>query len=560
MRRVETYIGQQVYEWLFSSQAQQTMVAIAKLSAALLGTSTVVRGLGCTPTAPAGMTVQIAKGEIYAMENLEATACGTLPADTTNQILKQGIQLGTYTTPAFAAPVTSGQSINYLVEVQYQDQDISLDPTTGAAPVVLQFYNAASPTTPWAGPGNSGATSNTFRDGIVAYQIKAGIPATTGSQTTPSPDTGWTGLWVVTVAFGQTSITSANISQYAAAPVLPSGILQSIQTGNLNYGVDAGAVNALAATFPVPPATLTDNQIFWVKVANSNTGATTFTPNPGVISAAPVVGMAQSALQGGELVAGGRAMLVWRADISSFVLMYCSGAAMQIGSATQSGHAVTLGQLRQIKTIAVFTSNGTFTVPAGVLGIWITATAGGGGGGAGGNTTGLSSIVGGGGGGGGGAGQFLIRAFFAVTPGQVISITVGAGGFGGVAGGATATAGGNTVIGTLATLTGGSPGSTGATATVNSTGGGGIGGNGGAGSPAGNDGSDGNYAGNGGAGGSSPLGGGGAGGRAAQLSGRPGTSAAPGGGGGGGGGCYGTGAGTAGNGGPGGQSYVLIEC
>ncbi|MBU9380631.1 phage tail protein [Burkholderia gladioli] len=229
-------------------------------------------------------------------------------------------------------------------------------------------------------------------------------------------------------------------------------------------------------------------------------------------------------------------------------------------AATNPSQVVTLGQLRQIKTIAVFTSNGSFTVPAGVFGIWITATAGGGGGGAGGNTTGLSSLVGGGGGGGGGAGQFLIRAFFAVTPGQVISITVGAGGFGGVAGGATATAGGNTVIGTLATLTGGNPGATGATATVNSTGGGGIGGNGGAGSPAGNDGSDGNYAGNGGAGGSSPLGGGGAGGRAAQLAGRPGSSAAPGGGGGGGGGCYGTGAGTAGNGGPGGQSYVLIEC
>ncbi|WP_186211170.1 gp53-like domain-containing protein [Burkholderia gladioli] len=332
MRRVETYIGQQVYEWLFSAQAQQTMVGLAKLSAAVLGTNAVVQGLPCSPTTPASMTVQIGKGEIYQVENLEATACGTLPADTSNQILKQGIQLGTFTTPAFSPPVSSGQSISYLIEAQYQDQDISLDPTTGDAPVVLQFYNASSPQTPWSGPNNSGATSNTFRDGVVAYQIKAGIPATTGSQTAPSPDTGWVGLWVVTVAFGQTSITSGNIAQYAAAPIMPSGLLQSVQTGNLGFGVDSGVANAIAATFPVPPLSLADNQPFWVKVAATNTGATTFTPNPGVISAAPVVSMTQNALTGGEFVAGGRALLLWRADISSFVLVLCTGGASpQVG-------------------------------------------------------------------------------------------------------------------------------------------------------------------------------------------------------------------------------------
>jgi len=286
MRRVETYVGQQVYEWLFSSQAQQTMTAIAKVCAAMLGTSVTVNGLPCTPTTPASMTVQIGAGELYQLQALEATNCGTLPADTSHQILKQGIRLDTFTTGTFAAPVTSGQSINYLIEAQYQDSDISLDPTTGNSPVVLQFYNAENPGTPWSGPNNSGSTSNTFRDGTIAYQIKAGVAATTGSQVTPTPDAGWTGLWVITVPFGATSLTSSNIAQYTGAPVLPSGMLQSILTSNLTYGIDGGTANVVQATFPIPVTSLTDGMNVWVKVKTANTGATTFTPNPGVISAA----------------------------------------------------------------------------------------------------------------------------------------------------------------------------------------------------------------------------------------------------------------------------------
>ncbi len=345
MRRIETYVGQQVYEWAFSAQAQYGMTAIAKVCSALFGTSGTVNGLAASPTSPATMAIQIGAGEIYQMENLEATACGTLPANTAYQILKQGIQLGTYTTPALAAPTTSGQSINYLIEAQYQDSDISLDPTSGTSPVVLQFYNAANPSTPWSGPNNSGATSNTFRDGVVAYQIKSGVAAATGSQTTPSPDTGWVGLWVVTVPYGATSLTSSNISQYTGSPILPSGILQSIVTSNLTYGVDSGTANTIQAKFPIPVTTLIDGMDVWVKVAAANTGATTFTPNPGVIAAAPVVGAAHQALQGGETVAGGRANLIYRADITSWVLVECTGAAVQVAPATQSQHAPQMSQV-----------------------------------------------------------------------------------------------------------------------------------------------------------------------------------------------------------------------
>lgn len=342
MRRVETYVGQQVYEWLFSAQAQNTMTAIAKLCAAMFGTSTIANGLACTPTSPATMTVQVGAGELYQMEPLEATACGTLPQNTVYNILKQGIQLGAFTTPAFLAPNTSGQSTSYLIQAQYQDSDISLDPTTGAAPVVLQFYNANAPATPWAGPNNSGATSNTFRDGIIAYSIKAGIAATTGSQVTPTPDSGYVGLWVVTVPFGATSLTGSNISAYAGAPILPASLLQSVLQDNANYAVDTGAANAYVVTPGGPkPSALTDGLEVSFYAAHANTGTSTL--NAWGFGAKPLNGMA-GGLQGGEIVAG-----LYRAKYSTatggFALIGQGAGALQVAPATQSGQAAQLGQL-----------------------------------------------------------------------------------------------------------------------------------------------------------------------------------------------------------------------
>lgn len=116
MDRQITYAGPVINEWCFSKPDQNAMVGLAKLSAAVLGTSGVANGLACNPTSPASMQVTIGQGELYQLAALEATVCGTLPADTTDQILKQGIQLGTVTLAALAAPGTSGQSINYLIE------------------------------------------------------------------------------------------------------------------------------------------------------------------------------------------------------------------------------------------------------------------------------------------------------------------------------------------------------------------------------------------------------------------------------------------------------------
>ncbi|MBS9489056.1 hypothetical protein KIP80_10990 [Citrobacter braakii] len=209
---------------------------------------------------------------------------------------------------------------------------------------------------------------------------------------------------------------------------------------------------------------------------------------------------------------------------------------------------------------ATLTTSGSFTVPAGVTELCISAVAGGGGGGSGGG--GDSSFFGGGGG-SGGAGESIVKRKFAVTPGTVINITIGSGGVGSIASTATGsapTAGGNTVIGSLITLHGGQPGINAGNGQTTAPGGGY-----GQGFPTGSYGGDGNLnvgSGNGATGASSPFGGGGGAGRAGTDQGTDGSAGSGyGSGGGSGGGKYGTGSFVArgGNGGNGAPGIVMIE-
>lgn len=104
----------------------------------------------------------------------------------------------------------------------------------------------------------------------------------------------------------------------------------------------------------------------------------------------------------------------------------------------------------RILTSVTFTANGSWTVPAGITRIMIYGCGGGGGGGGG-----SGSAASGAGGGGGGGASLAHWCPVNVTPGDVLSITVGAagpGGGGGTAGGGTATSG--TVGGTTTVYAG----------------------------------------------------------------------------------------------------------
>lgn len=190
---------------------RNAMIGIAALTAATLGAGVTVDGLACVPTVPASLSVSVGPGSITQLSSLDAVAYGSLAADVTDQIVKTGINLQPVNF-TFATPQSSGQSINYLIEASFSETDTD--------PVVLPYVNAANPSQALSGPNNSGAAQNTQRVQRVQLQVKPGAATLTGAQVTPPVDAGWVGLYVITVNYGQSAITSADISVAPGAPFL----------------------------------------------------------------------------------------------------------------------------------------------------------------------------------------------------------------------------------------------------------------------------------------------------------------------------------------------------
>lgn len=297
MDRQIVYPGQIPLETDLLNTNKFAMVAIAKLAGAMFGTTTLVNGLACVPTGPASLQVVVNPGEIYSLANVDATAYSSLPADTSHSILKQGISMDPVTLNC-PAPVTAGQSVNYLIQATYQDSDTGL--------VTLPYYNASNPSQAWSGPNNNGSQQATARKGIVTISAKAGIAATTGSQTTPAPDAGYTGLWVVTVANGQTAINSGNIVKAAGAPILTETLLDkiSLATGDARYLQTAQGVGRLLRV-----------SVFAI-----------------------VSGVQQVSVDGGAFTTSGATVFTPRSDTSSIIVEQC-GAGGGSGATTATGAA-----------------------------------------------------------------------------------------------------------------------------------------------------------------------------------------------------------------------------
>lgn len=208
MDRKIVYTGQVPLGNDFLNTNKNTMIALGVAFKAILGTTTIFDGLACTPTGPASLQVLVGPGSVYSFANVDGTAYGNLAADTTHQIVKQGIILDT-TTLTCTPPSTTGFSTNFLIQATYQDQDVDS--------AVLPYFNAANPPVAFNGPNNTGVSQNTTRKGALVISLKAGTAAATGTQTTPAPDAGFTGLWVVRVPNGATALTSGNISLYTGS-------------------------------------------------------------------------------------------------------------------------------------------------------------------------------------------------------------------------------------------------------------------------------------------------------------------------------------------------------
>lgn len=190
---------------------RNTMIAIGYLARAVLGEAPVVDGLRCTPTVPASMAVTVGPGSIAQLTVVDPLAYGSLPPDAVSPLIKMGINTAS-TGFTLAAPTTSGQATNFLIQAALQEAD--------AVPVVLPYFNAANPDIPYSGPSNSGLPQSTIRTQRVQLQMKPGVPAVAGTQVTPPVDNGWVGLYVVTVLYGQTAIGTPSIATFGTAPFL----------------------------------------------------------------------------------------------------------------------------------------------------------------------------------------------------------------------------------------------------------------------------------------------------------------------------------------------------
>jgi hypothetical protein len=338
------------------------MVALAKLAQAVLGTNTLLSDLPCTATSPASLNVSIGPGQVYRMTATDATDYGTITADST-QVLKQGL-LESTVARSCPAPVTIGQSINYLIQFTLAENDVNS--------YVANYFNPSNPSAPYNGPGNSGASQYKYRECQCIVSVKAGTSATTGTQTTPSPDAGYVGGYVVTVAYGQTTITSGNIALYTNAPFISETLTTKlsqasadllypnyakIQNQTNTYAADTGAVNAYAASLTPAPVSLTTGMKAVFKASVVNTGASTFNLNG--IGAVSITRRDGSALLAGDIPAGAICEVIY--DGAAWQLQNYDAGRVPVGTVAHVfGSAADAGWLiRDGKTIGDATSGAT---------------------------------------------------------------------------------------------------------------------------------------------------------------------------------------------------------
>lgn len=133
--------------------------------------------------------------------------------------------------------------------------------------------------------------------------------------------------------------------------------IEDVQKGTHIFALDTGVANAYICNFTPAITVRGEGQVIRFKVANTNAGASTINDGIGVV---PLVGGAHLALQGGELVAGGDAWVQWNSTVGtgSYVLLFCSGASMQVSDGTKPHHAATVGQLAGLSAAQAGVSSG----------------------------------------------------------------------------------------------------------------------------------------------------------------------------------------------------------
>ena len=337
MNRVLIYSQEQLRLYDLLEMAKHPLVSVGFLAEDFLGLGSSNMVAGFAPTYNSNLTITFGTGRLYTLQVVDATIYGGTPgglaADPTI-IAQQGenpLQTLTFST----ASLSSGQALYALVEVSYAQTDVidAADPTSG----LLTYLNPSNPLVPWIGPGNDGIPQSTTRAAKAVLTIKYGAAATSGAQVPPTPDSGNVPLYLVTLSFGQTSITSANVvvagpsaainvpSNYPSAPFI-AGLLKSHHSGTAGQAPQIKLTSEVQGTLPLGnlPTTATAGNLPTVQTFAGN-------PNGNV---------------------AGVANVSFAYDTTDLIMYVCSttgnsaGAVWtQVGIANTIAHTVTASQL-----------------------------------------------------------------------------------------------------------------------------------------------------------------------------------------------------------------------
>jgi hypothetical protein len=167
-------------------------------------------GFEITASTPAGMSVVLAEGIVSQWASADATAYSSLSADSSNR-LKFGSYVGGVVT-GFVAPTSTGQSRKYLISASFQETD------TGATQ--LPYYD------PQTDQAFMGPTQNTKRIQRAIINLTPGAATNTGFEVAPATPVGALPLYVITVSYGQTTITATHIKKHSDNQFIPYDLRQ----------------------------------------------------------------------------------------------------------------------------------------------------------------------------------------------------------------------------------------------------------------------------------------------------------------------------------------------
>jgi hypothetical protein len=247
---------------------------------------------------------------------------------------------GNRITFAFAPPAAnSGTQPNILVShlgvsgltntpasgsVTYNMLSSALQQSFSQAIIPTEFIATVAQTTFTITPSYTPGALMVFKNGA---KLKPGVDYVASNGTTVVLNTACSaGDEVTVVQFNTFSVANAyTIAQVDSAIQNPGARSYAADTSNTANLITINLSPAITA--------LTDGLVISTQVKNTNTGATQITVNG--LGPYSIVGGAHQALTGGELVATGKAQMMWHSSLNSFVLLDSTGGYQTSSTAPQ---------------------------------------------------------------------------------------------------------------------------------------------------------------------------------------------------------------------------------